>query len=226
MVKMNAFATYLIICFHILAQVSSNVKESITLCYDFVGYEKKICFVSTGDECNIFIDSENCNSCENVQCNATDVYSSNYAWDCTNIPGGTMGSYCNEGDYIIPILNTANCTAGQNTTFDTTLIPEIPTVAPSTSEVPSASESPSTSNVPSSSPTFSMAPSTSTFPIELAEPSAPVDLKDATTTTTSAPLSLPPTEEPLSPPSSAAVYYKMGSVLIFISFGAALAVVL
>ena len=106
-------------------------------CYTFIGfYERKLCYTisSNKTECSIVIDGATCNSCEMVRCDSTSSYEGDtpFAWDCTNAPGGTQGSNCNEGEFILPVFDRDNNCPVINSTN-----PNVTTAAPTASAAPS-----------------------------------------------------------------------------------------
>ena len=84
-----------------------------TTCYSFFGedFESEGCYSSTDVGCTVSIDGTTCNSCEVVNCtDSNNEVSEDFAWDCTNVPGGNKGSNCN-GLFFYSILASANCSA-------------------------------------------------------------------------------------------------------------------
>ena len=140
-------------------------------------YETELCYTFLEGGCSISISGTTCNSCETVSCGFPTPYLSGkdpFAWDCTNVPGGTQGSYCNQGDIPIPEVRVAIlCFLGNDTAIpdDTSGVPSAASAG--VPSAPSGGMPSAASEVPSAETTRSNAPSNAPVEAEEEDSDAP-----------------------------------------------------
>ena len=183
-----------------------------TYCYNIFAedYENEGCYSSTDVGCTVSLNGTTCNSCELVNCTGLYEVTEDFAWDCTNVPGGNQGSNCNEEEFFLPKLANCLMSRGSTTTPPSDLVSSdtpaptpsanITTMSPTPSQTPPSMMGPMGAVTAVPSEPSNMTNTTSPGP-SLAVAPVVMDLNDtfvpSTTPTVAATSTLEPTNNPI-----------------------------